>query len=314
MTSPYAAALDSPAKTPLLDALSPISTLSTFVSSSTGTTVENSVASFSYGDHPLTHYSHHLWPLYKVMCTLVWYSAFSPPGTIAAALLQRGNVITDLRPLTTLFAKYGIGASPASRPDVLTGWKAIPLYRLTPKHSHNDIYCCACGTKSGGDNGHIVYDCPSLPFLEPTLATHQGSIIIDLRSADKTLSSWPYQLTLALHQNWTSRSTPLNLALKYPLRSTLLIRRRVLQRILFNLPRSPDYCSTHLRILLLPHHPASPTGLQETFTLTSLSSPRLVRKPLCVLQSISSPLSYPLPQSIIHFGPQFLIFSLMPQH
>ena len=122
--------------------------------------MENSVASISYGDHPLTHYSHHLWPLYKVMCTLAWYSALSPPCTIAATLLQRGNVITDLRPLTTLFAKYGIGASPASRPDLLAGWKAIPLYRLTPKHSHNDIYCCACGTKSGGDNGHIVYDCP----------------------------------------------------------------------------------------------------------------------------------------------------------
>ena len=112
-TSPFAAALDSPAKTPLLDALSPIATLSTFVSSTTGMTVENSVSSFSYGDHPSTHYSHHLWPLYKVMGTLVWHSAFSPPGTIAAALLQRGNVITDLRPLTTLFAKYGIGASPA---------------------------------------------------------------------------------------------------------------------------------------------------------------------------------------------------------
>lgn len=154
---------------------------------------------------------------------------------------------------------------------------------------------------------------PSLSFLEHTLATYQGSIIIDLQSADKTLSSWPNQLTLALHQNRTSRSTHLSLALKHLVSSALPKRRRLLQRILFNF-RSPDYCPTHLQLLLLPHHLASPTGLQETFTLISLSSPCLVRKPRCVLQSISSPLSYPLPQSIIHFGPQFLIFSLMLRH
>lgn len=52
-----------------------------------------------------------MWALHKYFGPEVFTVAFSPLGTIRNLLLGRGNIVTDLRPLTALFAKYGIGAS-----------------------------------------------------------------------------------------------------------------------------------------------------------------------------------------------------------